>query len=186
VIMGGMARARAARGGRPSGLLALGVVMLVLLAPGGCGYHADVPALPGGAHELNLQRIDNLTDMGELDVRLRAELERRFSHMAHVRLVPAERSALALHIALVNLRIDRSLDPAISAERSFAFTLNGTLTLTDLRTGRALISGAPVSAQVVRLHDPSVLETPAIRDEGLNDVVARFAEEVEQRLFRTF
>ncbi len=167
----------------PAVLLAAG---LGLLALGGCGYHQDVPALPGGAHDLTLQRIANLTDMGELDVRLRAQLERRLAQMAHVRLVAPERSALALSISLISLTIDRSLDLAITADRTFLYSLSGSLTLTDQRTGRNVISAERINVQVSRLYAPTVRETPAIRDEGLNDVVARFAEEVEQRLFRSF
>ena len=166
--------------------LAAAFALLALPLLAGCGYHQDVPALPGGAHELTVQRIANLTDMGELDVRLRAQLERRLAQMAHVRLVAPERSSLALSIALLRLTIDRSLDPAISTERTFLYSLSGTLTLTDLRTGRPVINSEAISVQVTRLYAPTVRETPAIRDEGLNDVLARFAEVVEQRLFRTF
>jgi len=187
--MAGTARARASHA-RPRSLLAAvltGSLLTAALATlAACGYRQDVPTLPGGANALHLQRVTNLTDTGELDVRLRAEMERRFSQQAHLRLTASERSALALGVVLYNFKIDRSLDPAINAERTFFYSLSGAMTLTDQRTGRKLIDGASIHVEVFRLYAPSVRETPAIRDEGLNDVLARFAEEVEKRLIRTF
>jgi len=160
----------------------------VLLAAllGACGYHQDVPHLPGGAHTLTLRRITNLTDTGELDVRLRTALQQRLAQQAHIRLQPPERSALALSIELSSFTLNRVLDPAITTERSFVYTLTGRVTLTDLRNGRTYIAGEALTASVTRLYAPDVQETPAIRDEGLNDAVAAFAEQVQQRIQRTF
>jgi hypothetical protein len=175
---------------RCAATLAWAAPLLVLAAlaawPAGCGYHQDVPALPGGAHTLALQRVANLTDTGELDVRLRALLQQRLAQQAHVRVLPPERSALGLSLALDAFAIDRALDPAITSDRSFQYSLNGRMTLIELSSGRKLIDNEAVSASVQRLYAPAVQETPAIRDEGINDVLAAFAEAVERRLFRTF
>jgi hypothetical protein len=167
-------------------LTVLAVLSALALLLSACGYHADVPALPGGAHTLALQQVANLTDTGELDVRLRAALERRLSQQAHLRLTAPEHSALGLSVELSALTIVRRRDPAITADRSIRYTLHGQLTLSDLRSRRALIDREPLSVEVLRTYDPTVPETAAIRDEGLDDVVAAFAEAVERRIFRTF
>jgi hypothetical protein len=189
VIRGGTARARASWLQRRRAVAATSLAALwaaALLGLGACGYHQDVPTLPGGANALHLQRIANLTGVGELDVRLRAELEARFSRQAHLRLAPSERSALSLQVALIELTTDRLLDPAITSDRTFLYTLRGAMTLTDQRSGRKLIDNDPIAVQVSRIYGPAVRDTPAIRNEGVNDVLAQFAEEVEQRLFRSF
>lgn len=176
------ARRRAATFARATRLLWL----FALIGLAACGYHQDIPVLPGGGHSLALERIENLTDMGELDVRLRTQLERRLAQQANVRVLPPERSALSLSLTLDTFALDRVLDPAITSDRSFLYTLTGRMTLTELSSGRKLIDNVPVTAQVQRLYTPTMLETPAIRDEGTNDVVAAFASEVETRLFRWF
>jgi hypothetical protein len=178
---------RAAPGRVWVGWLRMALLLAALTAgAGACGYHVDVPALPGGAHSLALQRIANFTDTGELDVRLRTQLEQRLAQQAHVQVNSPEHSALALDVVLDSFRVDRVLDPAITTDRSIVYSLSGRISLTELRNGRKLLDNEAVTVQVQRLYDPSVRETPAIRDEGIHDVLAMFADEVERRLFRTF
>lgn len=152
----------------------------------GCGYGQDVPHLPAGAESIALRSVQNGTDTGELDVRLRAALLERLHKRAHVRLLPPERSTLALEVELTELTIYRVLDPAITSDRSFVYSLTGVMSLIDQRTGHRLVNNAVISARVSRLYAPDVRETPAIRDEGLNDVLASFADQVERRVFLTF
>ena len=158
----------------------------VVLAGGGCGYRQDVPALPAGARSLAIGQVNNLTGTGELDIRLRTLLKQRMRRRALVRLRPVETSDLVLSIDLTDFRIDRVLDPAIESDRSFGFLVAGRIILLDRRTGRALIAGRAVQAQVTRYHAPSVLETPAIRDEGITDVLTALAEQVERQVFLEF
>lgn len=160
-------------------------LLLVLLFIG-CGYRQDVPVLPAGARTIAIGAINNLTAMGELDVRLRALLQRDLLRRRHVAILAVERSDLVISVDLTALTITRVLDPAITTDRSFAYALSGRVTLTDQRTGQQLVSGRGVTASVTRLYAPEVRETPAIRDEGLNDVLAAFAEQVQREVFLVF
>lgn len=165
---------------------ALWLAAWALLAAGGCGYGQDVPRLPAGAESVALQPVRNLTDQAELDVRLRGKLLQRLQRHAHVRIVPEETSTLLLTVQLDGFSISRVLDPALSVDRSFVYTLRGRITLVDQRSGRALISNQSVIARAGILYAGGVLETPAIRDEGIDDVLDGFAEQVEHRLFLSF
>lgn len=170
----------------PAWAAALAMLLALLLAGSGCGYRQDAPRLPVGAQSLALHDVQNRTQQAELDVRLRGELLGRLERHAHVRLLPEARSTLLLEVALDEFTITRTLDPAITSDRSFVYQLTGRMSLTDQRNGYRLIDNAGVSASVSRLYAPDVVETPAIRDEGINDVLERFAEQVEHRLFLVF
>lgn len=156
------------------------------LATGACGYHQDVPHLPGGAHTLTLQRVANLTDTGELDVRLRVLLQQRFSQQAHVRLEPAHESALGLSIDLSQLTVTRVVDPALTPEPTYSYTLTGQITLADLRTGHKYADHQTIVVSVRRIYPPAQLETPAVRDDGVNAVLDAFAQQVQQQVEDTF
>ncbi len=160
--------------------------LLPVLLFTGCGYRQDVSVLPAGARTIAIGAINNLTAMGELDVRLRALLQRDLLRRRHVQILAVERSDLVISVDLTALTITRVLDPAITTDRSFAYVLSGRVTLTDQRTGQQLVSGRGVTASVTRLYAPEVRETPAIRDEGLNDVLDAFAEQVGREVFLVF
>lgn len=172
------------RSAAPAAVLLLATLLPVLLA--GCGYHQDVPALPGGARSLSLDAIRNRTDVGELDVRLRAELVRRLALQAHVTVLPAADTELRLSIVLDEATVSRALDPALTQDRSFSYTLSGRMTLLDTRTGARPVDGERIAVSVTRLHDPAVLETPAVRDEAYGRLLADFAEQVQRRLLQSF
>ena len=161
------------------------LLLLVALPAAGCGYRQDIPRLPGGARSLSVEAIRNYTDMGELDVRLRAHLRQRLAQQAHISLLPAAQGALVLSIDLDRFTLARTLDPTLAIERTFTYTLTGRLTRVDPRTGVRHLNGEAITVSAARAYPP-VLETPAIRDEGINDLLAAFAEQVEQRLLRAF
>ena len=152
----------------------------------GCGYQQERPGLPAGARSLGLAPVNNLTGSGELDARLHALLKRRFSGHANIRLRNPGKSDLELRIDLTRFETTRALDPALGSDRVFGYTLQGTLTLFDARNGRTLISRSPLSASVRRFHAATVVETTAIRDEGLTDVLKAFADQVERRVLLAF
>jgi hypothetical protein len=113
-------------------------------------------------------------------------LKRRFSGHANIRLRDPGKSDLELRIDLTRFETTRALDPAIASDRVFGYRLQGLLTLFDARTGRALISRHPLSVSVRRYHAETVVETTAIRDEGLTDVLKAFADQVERRVLLAF
>ncbi len=152
----------------------------------GCGYQQERPGLPAGARSLGLAPVKNLTGSGELDVRLHALLKRRFSGHANIRLRDPGKSDLELRIDLTRFETTRVLDPAIESDRVFGYVLHGTLTLFDARSGKALISKHPLSASVRLYHAATVVETTAIRDEGLTDVLKAFTNQVERRVLLVF
>lgn len=166
--------------------LALAAALLSAVLAAGCGYHQDVPRLPGGAERIGIGPIRNLTSVGELDVRLRARLKARLLRQAHVRLVSPEAGDLLLTATLTDLHISRVQDSTDPNRRLLDFTLAGRISLADRRSNRMRMDNQPVSAAYQVVIPITTLETPAIRDEGVNGVLSAFAEEVERRLFLSF
>lgn len=165
---------------------ALAVLALVAgLAPG-CGYHQDVPHLPGRAHTVALERVNNLTDTAELDVRLRVLLQQRLSRQAYVHLEPAHRSELGLTVDLQDLSVTRAIDPARGTVPSVSYALSGLITLVDLRTGHTYIDQEPIKVAVNRVYSATQLETPAVQDDGVNAVLEAFAKQVQEQIGNTF
>ncbi len=58
--------------------------------------------------------------------------------------------------------------------------------LMDMRSGGALIPAQVVRSGVTLHHPSSRIETPAIRDEGIADLLDDFAAQVERRIFLFF
>ncbi len=175
-------------GPRPRAWRAVPALLLLgaWLAVAACGYQQDPQALPAGARSLSIGRVNNLTGTGELDIRLRSLLTRRLSSSSQFQLRPVRKSDLEIRVDLTVFRIDRVLDPAIDTDRAFGFHVSGTLTLVDRRTRRVIIARRRLSATVNRFHGATVLETPAIRDEGITDVLHKFAGEVENQVLLVF
>lgn len=160
--------------------------LLLLLSLSACGYGPDADVLPGGARTLALAPVANQTGTGELDVLLQTALRRRLMRHAHIRFSDRDGADLVLRVALTRFSIARVLDTGASTNRSFRFALSGHITLDDHRTDRPWIKQAPLSASASRHHAASVLETPAIRDEGINAVVDDFARKTERLIFQVF
>ncbi|MEE8435954.1 MAG: hypothetical protein V3S64_14310 [bacterium] len=166
-------------------LLVVSLLAASLLAVG-CGYRQERPGLPAGARSLGLAPVNNLTGFGELDVRLHALLKRRFSGHANIRLRNPGKSDLELRIDLTGFKTTRVLDPAVGSDRVFGYSLRGSLTLIDARNGKELISRYSLAASVRRYHAGTVVETTAIRDEGIAGVLKAFADLVERRVLLVF
>lgn len=169
--------------GRMRGAVALLCLLWIMAA---CGYQQDRPALPAAAHSLGVGPVINLTGTGELDVRLRALLLEKFATHAHIRLGGPSNSDLELRVTLNSFQITRALDTVIGTDRAFGFSLAGSLKLIDNRSGKTLIASHPFQAGLTRYYAPSVLETPAIRDEGMQDVLKTAAEQVVNRVLLVF
>ena len=150
-----------------------------------CGYNQDVPTLPGGAKSIYVAPVQNLTDMGELDVRLQALLRRRLLRHSHVAVNTAGAADLVLSVTLTRFSIQRSLDTALGSERTFAYGLTGRMKLSGHPTGGNLANRV-LSARVTHYHDSATLETPAVRDAGIEDVLEAFVDQVERALFSSF
>lgn len=165
---------------------AVGAVMLGALSVlNGCGYSQDVPTLPAGAKSIFVAPVQNLTEMGELDVRLQALLRRRLLRQAHVAVNTADDADLVLSVSLTSFSIQRTLDPAQNTLRSFVFALSGRMRLSEFRTKRSLADSIH-TARVTRYHEAATLETTAVRDEGIEDVLEAFVDQVERALFNSF
>ncbi len=188
---------RAIGPGRPSfagwvAAASVGAAMLgALFVLNGCGYSQDVPTLPEGAKSIFVAPVQNLTEQGELDVRLQALLRRRLLRHSHVAVHTASDAELVLSVSLTSFSIQRTLDPTSDLEtpletvRTFVYTLTGRMRLSEPRTGRDLDNRA-LSAGVTRYHDSATLETTAVRDEGIEDVLEAFVDQVERALFSSF
>ncbi|MEE8434394.1 MAG: hypothetical protein V3S64_06355, partial [bacterium] len=74
----------------------------------------------------------------------------------------------------------------VGSDRVFGYSLRGSLTLIDARNGKELISRYSLAASVQRYHASTVVETTAIRDEGIAGVLKAFADQVERRVLLAF
>jgi hypothetical protein len=160
---------------------------LALLAlAGGCGYRLETARLPAGAATVYLGLVENRTQTGELDVRLRDKLRATVLRHSAAALAPLEQADLILDVALTGLNITRARDLASTNLQSVVIDLTGNITLVDRRTGRAQYRNTPLAVQARQDFDTPVVETPAIRADGINDVLDAFVAGVEKMLFRGF
>lgn len=165
--------------------LALGLLALLLGAVG-CAYRLETPRLPGNAGTLFIGVIRNRTFAGELDVRLQHRLRELLLKHPGVELGPMDQSDLILDIELTVFRPVRGRDIASTNLTSVSYQLAGLVSVYDRRQGRYYFKRSPVSVVSVIDFDTPTIETPAIRDEGIEDALQSFALQVENLLFLTF
>jgi hypothetical protein len=165
---------------------ALGLVGVLLALAAGCGYRVDTPRLPGNAGTLAIGVIRNRTFQGELDVRLQHRLRSLLLKHPGFELGPPDHSDLILDIELTQFRVVRGRDLASTNLTNVSFQLVGLVSVYDRRQSRYYVNRQPVNSTSRLDFDSPTVETPAIRDEGLEDAVSSFAIQVENLVFLTF
>ncbi|MCH7476625.1 MAG: hypothetical protein IIA14_00810 [SAR324 cluster bacterium] len=174
------------RKNRAGAIALLAGLFVVGLAVAGCGYRQEVPRLPDKATSIGIGSVKNRTATGQLDVLLKTALIRQLSRNPAFFLTGGERSQLILEIDLSRLDVSRARSVSNPEISSLAFTLRGKMKLIRRADGKAIFSGASISANTHLDFDLPVIETPALRDEGINDLVTAFARAVEERLTNHF
>ena len=165
------------RAGLAAGLLAL------LLGTMGCSYHVGSPRLPGNAGTLAIGVIRNRSFTGELDVRLQHRMRELLLKHPGVQLGPTDHSDLILDIELIQLQPVRSRDIASTNFTSVSYVLSGLVSLYDRRQGRYYYKRSQITVSSTLDFDTPTIETPAIRDEGIEDALNLFALQVENLIF---
>jgi hypothetical protein len=146
----------------------------------------EAPRLPNGRHTVGIDPIVNRTYEGELDVRLQQELRRRLFRDAGIRVWPIEQSDLVLTLELSTLAYNRARDINRSDVSSVSLSLAGVMTVRDAGTGQLLFNRAPVGASAALELPQAAVETPAVRDDAIDEVVGAFADAVIERLLLNF
>jgi hypothetical protein len=178
---GGLSPARARR----KALLAVTLLAAALLA-GACGYRLDAPHLPDNASRLAVGVIQNRTATGELDIRLQDKLRTVLLRHPSVMLTSPEFADLVLDVDLATISIARTRNLTATSLSGISYTLAGAVSLYDRRKSRFHFSRVPVSASARLDFDTPIVETPAIRDEGLDELLDNFARQVEALLMSGF
>ena len=166
-----------------------GVMGLALAAwLSACGYSMDSPGLPAQHRTLAVNTIRNATFTAELDVRLQRELRRLLFRDAGIHVVPQSGTDLVLQIEVSEIRVSRRRSVDDTSVGQLTYNLNGLVSLREISSGRFLISRRAIAANS-RLdfdEEAETLETPAVRDEGLNDAIELFAARVVDALLVDF
>lgn len=149
------------------------------LALAACGYRLDSPRLPDNAGTLFIAPIRNRTTAGELDIRLRQLLRHRLLRHASLDLAAQETADMTLEVQLIELRVTRVRDLASTSVSSIVYDLKGEASLLNRRTRGYYFQRLPVTVSSQLDFASAVVETPAIRDEGLMGVLDKFAERLE-------
>jgi hypothetical protein len=163
-----------------------GLAGVAMWLAAGCGYRVDTPRLPGNAGTLAIGVIRNRTFQGELDVRLQHRLRSLLLKHPGFELGAPDHSDLILDIELTQFRVVRARDLASVNLNSVSFQLVGLVSVYDRRQSRYYVNRQPVNSTSRLDFDAPTVETPAIRDEGLEDAVLSFATQVENLVFLTF
>ncbi len=156
------------------------------LGAGGCSYRLESPHLPNEAGTLGLAAVRNRTFTGELDVRLQHRLRSLLLRHPGFQIGQPEHADLVLDVELSDLNVIRARDLASTNLTSVSYRLVGFISLYDRRSSQYYFNRQPVVSTSHQDFDTPVTETPAIRDEGLDDAVEGFARQVEGMLFYTF
>lgn len=165
---------------------ALGLVLAAAWLAAGCGYQMESPSLPNHRQSIGIDPIRNRTYEAELDVRLQAELRRRLFRDAGIRVAQPERSDLVLTVEVQQLDLVRTRDVDSTNVRKLRLNMSGVMTLRDTVTGQVIYDKVPVGAGTRYDLPESAVETPAVRDDALGDVIGAFADKVMQRLLLSF
>jgi hypothetical protein len=152
----------------------------------GCGYGMDAPHLPNNHRTLALDPVRNRTFEGELDVRLQQALRRLLYRTAGVEMVSPDESGLLLTLEIQQLDLERARSLDSTDVKRLNYHIAGVITLKEQGTGRLLIDKAPVAVNTRYDLPEAAVETPAVRDDAVNAVVAQFAEAVVARLLVNF
>jgi hypothetical protein len=160
------------------------ILALALLL--GCGYGMDAPRLPNNHRTLALDPVRNRTYEGELDVRLRQALRRILYRTAGVEMVSPEDSGLLLILEIQQLDLVRARSLDSTDVKRLNYHIAGTMTLKEQGTGRLLLDKLPVALNTRYDLPEAAVETPAVRDDAVNDVVSQFAEAIVARLLVNF
>lgn len=183
--------------------LAAGLAVLGGWGMAGCGYHMESLHLPGHARSLGLGPVYNRTYQGELDYRLTNQLRTRFLQEAYTDLVSPETSDLVLEVELVDFQITRYRNltslagtqggsstgslAAGSAPFTINFTVSGTLTLRDNRENIIRMDHIPVSGTSSLSFDAAdTLETPAVKNQGVDQALADIAARIVRQVFTAY
>jgi hypothetical protein len=142
----------------------------------------ESPRLPNDRQTIAVAPVRNRTYEAELDVRLQQELRRRFFRDAAIRVGTPERSDLVLTVELERLLLTRARDLATFEVLALTYQLTGVITLRDAVSGDLILDRQPVGVTAVYSLTEATLETPAVRDEALHDVISAFADAVMSRL----
>ncbi|MDH4120363.1 MAG: LPS assembly lipoprotein LptE [Deltaproteobacteria bacterium] len=159
---------------------------LGLAALGGCGYSLETVRLPAQAATLGLGSVTNHTFQGELDLRMNRALQRRVMAIGSADLVSPNDSDLVLEVDLTRFDVSRFRDISQNNAYTFQFTLSGTMTLRDRRNGRVLLDHQPVEGTARLDFTVLTMETPALRDQGIELAVNRLADIIVQRMYNTY
>jgi hypothetical protein len=174
---------RALRRAAPRAMLAC---LFAAVALAGCGYRMESPSLPNQRQSIGIDPIRNNTYEAELDVRLQEELRRRLFRDAGIRVAQPERSDLVLTVELKQLELTRIRDVDSTNVRKLTLNMTGAMTLRDTVSGQVLYDNVPVRATTRYDLPQSAVETPAVRDDALGDVIGAFADTVVKRLLLSF
>ena len=169
----------------PRARLALALV-LPAWALGACGYGMERPGLPNQRQSIGVGPIRNLTYEGERDVRPARELWRRLFQDAAIRVSDLDRSELVLTVEIQQLTLSRARNLDSTDVLSLSLSLAGSITLRDAITGQFIYDEQSVSATTRYDLPEAATETPAVRDDAIDDVIAAFADSVMQQLLATF
>jgi len=176
---------RHSRGPLRRGAWALGAILLAA-AVAGCGYSRESPRLPGNAGTVAIGNIRNRTLTGEVDVRLGHRLRALLLKHPGIELAAPEHSDLVLDIELTLLRTVRARNLSTTNLTSVSFQLAGQVSVYDRRTSQYYVFRQTVQSTSRLDFDSPTVETPGIRDEGLDDAIQAFALQVENLLFLSF
>jgi len=168
--------------GRRAALLA---ALLAGLLLAGCRYRVESPRLPGNAGTLAIGLIRNRTFAGELDVRLQHRLRDLLQKHPRVELGTPDHSDLILDIELTQFTVGRGRDLVSTNLTSVSFELVGLVSVFDRRHSQYYVRRYPVSSSSSVDFDAPTVETPAIRDEGIEAALQSFALQVENLLFQS-
>ena len=142
--------------------------------------------LPDNLSTLSIGAIHNRTFMGELDLRLKHELRRKLLRNPNFRLMPKGRGELTLAISLTKAEFVRSLDTSDIDISSLRVRLAGTVVLRRTDSKPRLMRERTISVTSLIRFDQPVIETPAVRDEVINDAIVAFVERVESLIYMNF
>ena len=91
-----------------------------------------------------------------------------------------------LQVTVTHLTTSRARSVNETGVRRLRYVVSGKMSLLDTNSGELLVDRKQVSGNSRLDFAERTLETPAVRDEGLNDAIAALADRIVQELLADF
>ena len=160
--------------------------LLVWFSIPGCGYEVERPGLPGGASSISLGIIQNKTQQGGIDVKLKTFLRQAISSQSGFDVRDQQSSDTILEVTINSFNASRAIDITNTNISNLTYHLTGAMRLVDNRYSKEVLIDTSFNVVSTVIFSDFALETPAIRQSAMETLLQKVADQILQQINQHF